>query len=167
MVRSETDGYVESAISASDDEKKHIQSSSFDSSAILMQEGGKEIPQEAVFELKTRSTNRKKHYNFLDHVGKLWLTQTPKFILAYHEEGVFNDIEVKNIKPDVEKWESNNAAGLAWYADLIDRVVSFVRSSGAGWCEVRCRDEGVLELKAAGPDAGHALPVLLQQRWDD
>lgn len=167
LVRSETDGYLEGAVAA-----EHIKSKSFsidpslhNPDALAMQKGGLEIPQGAIFDIKTRTLHKKGQNHLADQIGRLWINQTPNFILAFHDQGKFTDIQVQDIKPEVEKWERDKVEGLAGFAGLINRIVHFVRLLEAGRCEVRCQEQGILELREAGPDTGHALPAALAQRW--
>ena len=62
---------------------------------LIIRSAGHEVPQTAIFDLKTRSARREID---MDEVyPRLWVSQTPKFIIAYHNSGQFNGIPVQDL----------------------------------------------------------------------
>lgn len=70
---------------------------------------GKLVSQDQVFDLKTRSIKKKEtgtlEVTLCDQLKRLWVSQIPNFILAYHDRGIFNDINVKAVRDQVDGWE--------------------------------------------------------------
>ncbi|KAJ9242812.1 hypothetical protein DTO169E5_2983 [Paecilomyces variotii] len=130
--------------------------------------GGERISQSAIFDLKTRSI-RKKDEDTLDiELPRLWISQIPNFILAHHKAGVFNDIQVVNVWERVTQWEQDQQATLAKFAELLNKIVSFARSSESGRFEIIHEDSAaVLELRAQCADAGRVLPASVAKEWSD
>ncbi|KAF5858591.1 hypothetical protein ETB97_003984 [Aspergillus alliaceus] len=130
--------------------------------------GGECISQSAIFDLKTRSIRKKDEDTLGQELPRLWIAQVPYFILAYHKAGLFNDIQVVDVRERVKHWEEDQKATLARFADLLDKIVSFARSLECGRFEIT-REDGatVLELRAQCAGAGRVLPPYVAKKWDE
>jgi hypothetical protein len=53
--------------------------------SIAIKHGGSAVPQNAIFDLKTRSGKWKKNIDMGDIYPQLWIKQIPNFIVAYHD----------------------------------------------------------------------------------
>jgi hypothetical protein len=124
-------------------------------------EAGNHIPQSAVFDLKTRSIRKKTEDTIGEELARLWIAQVPNFVLAYHTAGVFNDIQMHDVRENIKAWEKKQQLALTDFANLLNMIVTFVRSSDLGRLEIT-REEGssVLELRTQCHDAGRALSAL-------
>lgn len=108
------------------------------------------VSQSQVFNLKTRSILKcpdpppgalvpeDKHRpedTLAIEMRRMWLTQIPNFVLAYHQAGTFNDIRVRradDIWPKVLEWEEEHRAGqLARFGALLHAIVDAVRKAAA------------------------------------
>lgn len=127
------------------------------------------VKQERIFELKTRSIRRKQGLSFedtfQDHLSRLWVSQTPKFILAYHDHGLFQEINVNNVVDDIKGWERDQAANLSRYAALIHHIIGMVKSRPDGKLELRHVIPGELEVREQLSDAADALSRPIQAMW--
>ncbi|KAL0471220.1 hypothetical protein QR685DRAFT_278815 [Neurospora intermedia] len=96
------------------------------------------VPQAQVFDLKTRSIKARENKNTLEEeLPRLWVTQIPNFILAYHTRGKFfpNDIEIRDVRPDVQLWEKERSKDktLAKLAAVVRKLVDIVGELDEQW----------------------------------
>lgn len=129
--------------------------------------GGREIPQAAVFDIKTRSIR-----NQIDMPGeilpRLWVNQTPNFILGYHTRGLFEDVRVQDIRQVLLDWEKENEHFLNRFNSLVHRIISIARKSGPGYgLEVSRKEGGPIKVRKLLDTDWHALPSDLRQKWAD
>jgi hypothetical protein len=129
---------------------------------------GEYISQSAIFDLKTRSFRKKDEDTLGQELPRLWIAQVPYFILAHHKAGLFIDIQVVDVRERVRRWEEDQEAILARFADLLKKIVSFARSLECGRFEIT-REDGatVLELRAQCAGAGRVLTPHVAKKWDD
>ncbi|KAF7519097.1 hypothetical protein PCG10_010339 [Penicillium crustosum] len=128
---------------------------------------GRRIPQCAVFDLKTRSHSKRNTNVLKEELPRLWLTQTPNFILAHHTDGQFKHIQVHDARDDVKQWEETEQLSLRKFASLLQMVVSFVRSLENGRLEIEREENAqVLNLRAQGGFVNNVLSPAVASRWD-
>ncbi|PYH78052.1 hypothetical protein BO82DRAFT_167039 [Aspergillus uvarum CBS 121591] len=74
------------------------------SSALEISQCGRHSPQCAIFDLKTRS-GKTHDFEILQEQmhPRLWIRQTPRFLLACHNAGRFEDIRVLDVREDLEQ----------------------------------------------------------------
>lgn len=138
-------------------------------SELTMSSAGRLVDQERIFDLKTRSIRRKEaatfEDTFADQIPRLWVSQVPKFILAYHDRGKFEDITVMDAQKEVKAWEREQAHVLARLSALIHHIVDLVKSRPDGKLELRHARAGSLEVREQLVDAGDALPDAVRVLW--
>ena len=125
---------------------------------------GAMIPQASIFDLKTRSafsTHTVESENFL---ARLWANQTPNFILAHHRRGVFDAIEVIDVRDRVKRWEKDNRATLTMLNTLLKRLSSVCNNGSMSRLEIRRTGQGKLEVWSTR-HGWSALPPELQKLW--
>ncbi|GAB1312623.1 hypothetical protein MFIFM68171_02833 [Madurella fahalii] len=133
---------------------------------------GPVIPQSSVFDLKTRSIyTRSKKDHLADELPRLWVTQIPTFILAFHTQGLFakQDIEIKDVREEVKRWEEEHSAKLEKLAALLSWIKELVGSGEVGGKVEICyrgQDAGVLEARRQLADAGEVLSDGMRKRWE-
>jgi hypothetical protein len=126
---------------------------------------GEAVSQDLVFDIKTRSV-RKKHENTLDEeLPRMWTAQITKFVLAYHTSGVFDEIEVKDVRKDVEEWERTHNKELSKLAALMHNIIAQVRRTPGAKLELCHVGSGRLEFREQGPGAGDALSAETKTLW--
>ncbi|KAL9068302.1 MAG: hypothetical protein Q9157_006552 [Trypethelium eluteriae] len=124
------------------------------------------IPQDALFDLKTRAAYRKGEDTLAEELPRLWISQIPNFILAYHDYGVFEDIQVTNVREEVLKWERENQDTLQQFAVLLRKLIEVARSMPGEVIEVRRAESDTLELREYAEEVPPlALPPKLEARW--
>ena len=130
---------------------------------------GNLVDQDSIFELKTRSVKRKEADTFEDTFGdqlpRLWVAQIPKFILAYHKYGLFEDIGIRDARSDIKSWERDNVDVLSRLAALVHHIIDLVRSRPDGRLELRHQTAGTLEVREQLADSGDALSAAVKTLW--
>lgn len=132
---------------------------------IEIRHGGRIVPQDAVFDVKTRSI-----WNRIDMPGeilpRLWVIQTPNFILGYHNRGCFEDVQVQDIRQDIRDWEKENEHFLGQFNSLIHCIIDVARKSGPGCgLEISRKEDGPIQVRRLLDPDWHALPSDLCQKW--
>ncbi|KAK3396790.1 hypothetical protein B0T20DRAFT_508034 [Sordaria brevicollis] len=113
------------------------------------------IPQSQIFDLKTRSIRARGVKDTLsEELPRLWISQIPKFILAYHTRGLFKkeDMEIKDVREDVQRWEKEQKVVLGKLVGLLKWIREVVAEVEGGKMELVHREEevGVLEVRRQG-----------------
>lgn len=128
---------------------------------------GQRIPQCAVFDLKTRSRSKRTVKVLEEEFPRLWLTQTPNFVLGHHTSGQFNHIRVQDMRNDVKQWEETQQPALGKFASLLQMIVAFARSVDNGKIEIERKEgEQVLNLREQGGAVNGVLPPAVASKWD-
>ena len=123
---------------------------------LVIRTGGSEVDQAAVVEIKTRAVHKVLDMDIV--LPRLWISQTPNLIVAYHKGGRFNDVQILDVRKDIGVWEEQNSKNLRKLDTVIRRIIDTVRNTITMKCRVRRSDSGKLEIWEL--DIGHqnALP---------
>ncbi|KAK1775306.1 hypothetical protein QBC45DRAFT_422619 [Copromyces sp. CBS 386.78] len=113
------------------------------------------VPQSHVFDLKTRSIRARGVKDTLsEELPRLWISQIPRFILAYHTRGLFRteDMEIKDVREDVKRWEKEQKEALGKLVGVLKWIREVIDDIEGGKMEVVHREEavGVLEVREQG-----------------
>ncbi|KAL2001968.1 hypothetical protein VTN02DRAFT_920 [Thermoascus thermophilus] len=127
--------------------------------------GGQPIPQSAIFDLKTRSIRKKDQDTLGNELPRFWVAQIPNFILAYHSWGLFHEIQTRDVRAEIERWEDENKDVLHQFAALLRKLVNFARGTSSGKFEIRRQEVGVLELREQCDGVGSTLPPAIEDLW--
>ena len=134
---------------------------------------GRNIPHGATLELTTRSKNSRFPFNMEQKMPDLWLSQTPHFIMAYHENvghpksnprrSRFKDIIVEPMREKLVEWEAGNMETLQKLVSVLEKVVEAVKQFQAP-CVVSFDGEEAVSLTISKAEGGHlpSLPKELQ-----
>jgi hypothetical protein len=132
---------------------------------IKIDRGGAQVPQQTIFDLKTRSGKYKTEIDMTDIYPLLWIKQIPNFIVAYHDgAGLFQDVRVQDVRKDVDDWEKDNMEAIQRLAILLHEIVTFARGHG-GLLEVYSPRKDCLEIRKQYGDGVQALPIELRDEW--
>lgn len=154
------------ALTALLDDNKMSQRAPVRESQLQIQSGGFEVPQSAVFDLKTRSCLRKGRDFLGEELSRMWVAQIPNFILAYHNRGVFNDVEVMDVSAKIKDWERTMNRELSLLAALLHRIIDLARSSENGRLELNRQALVELEVRAQTPDLSPAFSAEVMAKWE-
>ena len=134
-------------------------------SPLRIEKSGLKIPQEAVFDLKTRADWRKDLNVLEDEIPRYWVAQIPYFILARHNGGVFNDIKVQHIRDDVQAWQGMNQKDLRRLVWVLREISTAAKVRKDKKLEVCCKGMGALDLREQDTGEHGVLPLQLKLRW--
>lgn len=133
---------------------------------LMVRKKGQVIPQSAVFDLKTRRITRKDADILGEQLPRLWISQIPNFVLAFHRFGVFEEIQTLDTRERVRLWEEEQKDNLGRFAALLKMLISFALGRPDGRFELIHEEDGtVLELREVEEDVPRALPERLKYRW--
>ena len=137
-----------------------------DSATVAIQEVGESVPQRAVFDLKTRGKAKATDVSATDFLHRLWVNQTPNFVLAFHTRGRFiqSDIHIIDVRQRVKRWEQENAEVLAKFGSILHKLMDTAHNGRARMFEVRRIKTGPLEVWTELP-SWSALPAGLKMKW--
>jgi hypothetical protein len=182
IVRHETDGYVDTDTKTSSPKaRKHTQDSlssmlgalSLSSannspgipttgSKLVIKEEGQVVPLESTLEIKTRVLH--KPLEIQEIAPQLWVSQTPKLVRAYHQNGTFQRPVVEDVAAVIKSWEERKQNDLRKLAALIRKIINLVKECG-GNAVLKYNVEGdkLVIRKAERQDM---LPKDLYLKWD-
>ncbi|KAH7026128.1 geranylgeranyl pyrophosphate synthetase [Microdochium trichocladiopsis] len=126
---------------------------------------GSVVGEEAIFDLKTRSARKADDDILGGELPRLWVTQVPNFVVAFHKSGLFDDIRILDARGRISTWEKDNAEGLAALAVLMRVIMKQVKDRSDGKIELCHSTPGKLEIREQLPDAGHALSSAVESAW--
>lgn len=136
--------------------------------SLTRRDAGDHIPHAALFDLKTRSIRKKGQDVLGEELPRLWVSQVPHFVLAFHSRGKFglNDMEIRDVRDDIAQWEKKNKDDLRRLVVLLKLLVAFARTQRNGRFELVHEKGGrVLELREVCDDVSRTLPRTLSDRW--
>lgn len=139
--------------------------------------GGKEIGHSALFELSTRSKSGKTPINIQAKFPGLWLSQTPHYVIALHENvktrqsrlgkelpplAEFRDIQIRHIKENLQRWEKDNQKSIKKFVVVLQQILKEAMASDAP-CIVRYSGaEGCLAISKVDPGRFRGLSEDMQ-----
>jgi hypothetical protein len=172
LVRTETDGYVKEANAKApssiadstsplplDDALGRMAIGSTEVSQdqkLQWKAQGMRVRQDQIFDIKTRAGY--KPFDMNEILPRLWVSQTSKFLIAYHQSGLFDKPKVKDVRQEVIEWENDNSALLARFHALVKRIVDVVLDSDQQQCEVSWDGQGALFVTKQIGELRRALP---------
>ncbi|KAF4975041.1 hypothetical protein FZEAL_8110 [Fusarium zealandicum] len=139
-----------------------------EASELKVSKGGESVPQDTVFDLKTRSVVARQRDTLGDQLPRLWIAQVKTFVLAYHERGLFKEenIEIKNVEKDIEEWEEMNQPALTRLGVLLQLIIDRARESKDGKLELVWSNSGALQIRQQLKDAGDVLSAAVRKEWE-
>ncbi|KAI9843466.1 MAG: hypothetical protein M1837_006312 [Sclerophora amabilis] len=150
-------------LSAATDSLSLTQKAPAPSENLKLEFRGTQVPQKAVFELKTRSANRE--IDMDEILPRIWVSQTPNFIIGYHNSGVFDDIRVQDVRDKVQDWEGENQNLLGRYYAIIRRIIDTAKGLSGNKIEVFRVGDGPLQIRKQLDAEWNALPADLRKVW--
>lgn len=133
---------------------------------VLSTKAGSPVPQSSLFDLKTRAKFRRDDDILGAQLPRLWRSQIPNLILAFHERGTFHDVSVQNVRDRIDEWERENAESIAVLIALLRRIVNVVRTSPGRKVEICATVDSEIEVRRQLPDAGEAFSPAVREKWE-
>ncbi|KAI1196236.1 hypothetical protein F5X97DRAFT_220293 [Nemania serpens] len=101
---------------------------------------------------------------------QLWFGRIPWFIMGYHAQGTFDEIEIVNTEAELIAWESEHQAELRKLVTLLSELRETAKKSGFQRCIATCEKRTrPLELKIFG-SASNRRPLtgdFIDKFWRD
>lgn len=135
-----------------------------------IEEVGRPIAQNDIIDIKTRSMIDfktkavKKEIDMTDLTPRLWVSQIPTLVVAYHERGLFDDIRVQDMRDEVMRWERDNEEVLRRLAWLLNELLHYAKSSMTR-LEVCRSGAGPIQIRRLTGEAPLALSPEMKVRW--
>ncbi|RAK75164.1 uncharacterized protein BO72DRAFT_498305 [Aspergillus fijiensis CBS 313.89] len=139
---------------------------------LKFREGGRSISQSTIIDIKTRSMfdfqtrTVRKEIDMTDLTPRLWVSQIPTLVVAYHDWGLFTDIRVQDMREQITQWERDKQELLKRLAWVLHELVQYAKSSMTR-LEVCRTDSGPLQIRRVIGDAPVALSPGLKARWTE
>ncbi len=136
--------------------------------SLQIRQGGRVQPQDSIFDLKTRSVRKRDDGILLgQELPRLWVGQIPNLILAYHKDGLFEDIQVLRVRDKIQLWESAQAEALKKLIALVRLILVEIDKTPSGKLEVCHTEMGRLDIRQPGPGVTDALSAEARKMWAD
>ena len=171
LVRHETDGYVANKTpqQLTDDLSDTLKALSLSTSnsvvdhpgAVVVGTGGRLVDLSSTLEIKTRAAART--LDMAEVSSQLWISQTPKLVVGYHQKGAFNDVQLRDMTAELGRWESAKQSDLRKLAGLLTKIIGVVKASDDRSALVQCDGESRLRILAS--KGKRALPDDLYVMW--
>ncbi len=100
-----------------------------------------------------------------EELPRLWVSQIPKFVLAFHENGVFDDVRVQDVVSDVRDWEESHGDELAHLAALLYRIVDMLDEQPGHRLELRHGGDKMLKVHEQLEGVPSALSSGVGDQW--
>lgn len=126
------------------------------SRGLVVRKGGREVDQVAAVEIKTRAAHKVLDMDSV--LPRLWISQTPNLVAAYHRGGRFDDVQILDVRKDISRWEEQNSGNLRKLNTLVRRIIDTVQKTVAMKCRVRGSESGNLEIWELDISHKSALP---------
>ncbi len=130
---------------------------------LMIKPGGQLVPQQLIFDIKTRSS--RKEIDMDDVLPRLWVNQTPNFIIAYHKSGDFSDPQIQHVRPKILAWEAANAKVLGRLQAILRDIKDQANSLDLNSFEISRTGTGPLHLRKQVGDNKRAMPSALSADW--
>jgi hypothetical protein len=131
---------------------------------VMVKLDGKAVERTSTLEIKTRTAKRV--LDMAEVSSQLWISQTPKLVVGYHKNGLFDNVQLKDMTEHLHKWEAENQKDLVMLAMLLGRIILEVSSIGDRCAVVKF--DGGTKLSILGWDKGseRSLPRDLYAKWE-
>ncbi|KAI0569391.1 hypothetical protein PtrSN002B_011785 [Pyrenophora tritici-repentis] len=146
VVRHETDGYIDDALGRAAVQKQAKTTAplpqlletlqladsapaSTHISTIAVKREGKEVDCSSILEVKTRAAGKSLDMN--ETAAQLWISQTPHLAVGYYKNGLFDDVQVRDMTQNVRDWERSNQKILCSLGYLLNQIIELVKGSAS------------------------------------
>ncbi|OCL11443.1 hypothetical protein AOQ84DRAFT_287231 [Glonium stellatum] len=157
IIRHETDGYIGSKTGSVAVTRP---AETTDSLSDLL--GSLSISKPAATAIKTRAASRT--LDMAEVTPQLWISQTPILVVGYHQRGVFDDVQLRNMKQGIRNWERDNEKALRSLASLMKKIIAAAKSSSNRNAVVKYY--GGTKLRIFTGKQNRALPNDLYSKWE-
>ena len=132
-------------------------------SKLAFKEEGQVVPLELTLEIKTRVLH--KSLEIQEVAPQLWISQTPKLVRAYYQNGTFQRRVVEDVAAIIKSWEERQQNDLGKLAALIRKIITLVKKCGGHAVFKYIVEEG--KLAVCKVEKKEMLPKDLYIKWDN
>ncbi|CAG5187432.1 uncharacterized protein ALTATR162_LOCUS11717 [Alternaria atra] len=178
VVRHETDGYIDDGLGRAAVHKQADMtdslpqlletlqladsvSASKHTAHITVQKEGKEVDLSSIVEAKTRAAS--KSLDMDETAAQLWLSQTAHLAIGYHKNGLFNDVQIRDMTQNVRDWEKSNKKVLCSLGYLLNEIIEVVKNSASQVAVVRY--DGGMKLEVIAGEQEKAPSEGVDANW--
>ncbi|KAK3341939.1 hypothetical protein B0T25DRAFT_626400 [Lasiosphaeria hispida] len=174
IVRHETDGYVSEkgpaavthslsgAIKGLSISESRSDNPINNMAATMVETSGTVVDLASTLEIKTRAASRE--VDMAETLPQLWISQTPKLVVGYHRNGVFDNFQLREMTDAINRWEELHQSDIGNLACLLTEIIAAVKRGGNRRAVVSYTGGPNLIIV---PDNGFpALPKDLHARWE-
>lgn len=167
IVRHESDGYVDDDSSSSlSDALQGLSISTpgetgSGSAKTTVESGGRAVDSSSTLVIKTRAVGRE--LDMAEICCQLWASQTRKLAVAYHRDGVFDNVQLRDMAGMIYQWEMASQTVLGRLASLLKKIIGVAKRSGDRGALVDY--DGGARLRIVAGDGKRALPEDLYLKW--
>ncbi|GFG19228.1 geranylgeranyl pyrophosphate synthetase [Aspergillus udagawae] len=97
-------------------------------SKLLQRDEGQTVPAGSILEIKTRVAH--KPISIQEVLPRLWVSQTPNLVRAYHKNGVFTAPKVERVVTEIKEWEESHGEDLRRLSSLFKKLIGIVKGNG-------------------------------------
>ncbi|KAK4033373.1 hypothetical protein C8A01DRAFT_19667, partial [Parachaetomium inaequale] len=130
--------------------------------AVAVKTGGTTVDVSSTLEIKTRPATRK--LKMCEVYPQLWISQTPNLVVGYHQESLFDNVQLRDTAEDLRRWETAKQETLRRLAGLLAKIIAVVKQSSDRTALVEYN--GSSSLRILGGKGKRALPDDLYARWE-
>ncbi|KAG6207909.1 hypothetical protein E4U50_003548 [Claviceps purpurea] len=143
---------------------KKVSKAKRDPDKVTVMHRGKTIPLVSTLEIKTRSLTRPE--SFAEVALKLWVSQTPQFVQAFHLRGQFGTPGVRDVRAGIREWERGNQKNLRTLGALIGKIMTVMKGCG-GRAILRYDVSSASLIISRDEGESGMLPADLYSKWDE
>ncbi|KAI9815417.1 MAG: hypothetical protein M1832_005487 [Thelocarpon impressellum] len=129
---------------------------------LVIRTGGRAVDQAAMIEIKTRAAY--KRLDLESVLPRLWISQTQNLVSAYHKGGKFDEVQVLDMRQEIDSWEQRNAGQLRRLNAVIRSIIDKVRNSISMKMNVKRSASGRLRVSELDLEHPGVLPDELRKR---
>lgn len=126
-----------------------------------MKREGKEVNCSSILEIKTRAASKNLDMN--ETAVQLWISQTPYLAVGYYKDGLFNDVQIRDMAQYVRDWERNNQKLLCSLGYLLNRIIEVVKGSASQVAVVKY--DGGMKLEVIAGERKKAPSEGVDAKW--
>lgn len=124
---------------------------------LVVRNGGIEVDQAATIKIKTQGIHSRVDIESV--LPRLWMSQTPNLIVAYHKNGRFEDVQILDMRKHLAKWEEANSLNLRKLNAIIRQIIDTVQNTISRKCRIKRTDNKELEIWELDISHQSALPA--------
>ena len=140
---------------------------SYTAAPIIASSAGVQVDQESLFDLKTRSVKRRYEEAEIlaSELPRLWIRQMSNFILAFHNRGTFEDVQVKDVGHEVDRWQKQHQREIECFSALLATIIDCAKNAGESLEICVTDDDPHLQVRQPSGDFPDLCSAAVRHKW--